>query len=226
MAEENVHHESGGLSGEGEVKDRGMFDFMKKKKDEEGKCEEEVLVSEFEKVKVEDVKVEEKKHESLREKLHRSGSSSSSSSDEEEVEGETKEKKKKKGLKEKIKEKISGEDKAGQYDKKDEVVYEDCKTSVPAIATSYDTTTAEVVKSEESVTETTIYPGEEKKGFLEKIKDKMPGGTKKAEEAPVVSSEAAVVVVQEGEGKKGFLEKIKEKLPGYHKSGGGDEHET
>ncbi|KAK1324254.1 Dehydrin ERD14 [Acorus calamus] len=222
MAEENVHHESEGLSGEGEVKDRGMFDFMKKKKDEEGKCEEEVLVSEFEKVKVEEG--EEKKHESLGEKLHRSGSSSSSSSDEEEVlEGETKEKKKKKGLKEKIKEKISGEDKAGEDDKKDEVVYEDCKTSVPAIATSDNTTTAEVVKSEESVTETALSPGGEKKGFLEKIKDKLPGGTKKAEEAPVESSQAAVVVVQEEEEKKGFLEKIKEK---FHKSGGGDEHET
>lgn len=57
------------------VTDRGLFDLLGKK-EEEKKCEEEkVISSEFdEKAKVSD----EKKHESLLEKLHRSGSSSSS----------------------------------------------------------------------------------------------------------------------------------------------------
>lgn len=78
----------------GEIKDRGLFDFLGKK--EEEKPQEEVIVTEFEKVKVSDheaprphhhepesYKVEqeeekEKKHGSLLEKLHRSDSSSSS----------------------------------------------------------------------------------------------------------------------------------------------------
>lgn len=80
MAEESqrIHeHESTGT----EVKDRGMFDFLGKKKEEE-KHKEEVVATEFEKVKIseEAEKKEEgseKKH-SLLEKLHRSGSSSSS----------------------------------------------------------------------------------------------------------------------------------------------------
>jgi len=68
-----------------ETQDRGLFDFMGKKKEEEGETkQEEVKVAEFqEKVKVEECVVEEdkekeKKH-SLLEKLHRSDSNSSSS---------------------------------------------------------------------------------------------------------------------------------------------------
>ena len=62
----------------------------------------------------------------------------------------------------------------------------------------------------------------EKKGFLDKIKDKLPGG-KKTEEvavppppAPVVADYSATTPEAEGKEKKGFLDKIKEKLPGYH----------
>ncbi|XP_051123803.1 phosphoprotein ECPP44-like [Andrographis paniculata] len=61
----------------------------------------------------------------------------------------------------------------------------------------------------------------EKKGFLDKIKEKLPGG-KKTEEAaspppppPTAEENATNPETTEGE-KKGFLEKIKDKLPGFH----------
>lgn len=75
-----------------ESTDRGLFDFMSGKKDEEKKDEGSAIATEFDqKVNVSDQPVpvehhkeeeapEEKKHSSLRDKLHRSGSSSSSSS--------------------------------------------------------------------------------------------------------------------------------------------------
>ncbi|KAI5353612.1 hypothetical protein L3X38_006506 [Prunus dulcis] len=201
----------------GEIKDRGLFDFLGKKEAE--KPQEEVIVTEFEKVKVSDheaphphhhepesYKVEqeedkEKKHGSLLEKLHRSDSSSSSSSDEEEGEGGEKKKKKKekKGLKEKI---------CGDHDQKVE------DTAVP-VEKIYEEPTLEEKKEEE------------KKGFLEKIKGKLPGQQKKTEEIPASyddqqchdqhaePAEPAVVGCEPKE-KKGILEKIKEKIPGYH----------
>ncbi|GAA4669509.1 hypothetical protein GCM10023197_26020 [Gordonia humi] len=201
----------------GEIKDRGLFDFLGKKEAE--KPQEEVIVTEFEKVKVSDheaphphhhepesYKVEqeedkEKKHGSLLEKLHRSDSSSSSSSDEEEGEGGEKKKKKKekKGLKEKI---------CGDHDQKVE------DTAVP-VEKIYEEPTHEEKKEEE------------KKGFLEKIKEKLPGQQKKPEEIPASyddqqchaqhaePAEPAGVGCEPKE-KKGILEKIKEKIPGYH----------
>ena len=52
---------------------------------------------------------------------------------------------------------------------------------------------------------------EEKKGFLDKIKEKLPGQHKKAEDGAYDGHPA------EGEPKeKGILEKIKEKIPGCH----------
>ncbi|KAF5740923.1 dehydrin protein [Tripterygium wilfordii] len=66
---------------------------------------------------------------------------------------------------------------------------------------------------------------EEKKGFLEKIKEKLPGQHKKTEEVPpspppppATESAATTEAAHEGEAKekKGFLDKIKGKLPGYH----------
>lgn len=74
------------------------------------------------------------------------------------------------------------------------------------------------VEKVEVVDVTAAQPTEEKKGFLEKIKDKLPGH-KKTEEPPVVvvsettSHDESEDAVKE---KKGILEKIKEKLPGYH----------
>ncbi|OWM80464.1 phosphoprotein ECPP44-like [Punica granatum] len=56
---------------------------------------------------------------------------------------------------------------------------------------------------------------EEKKGFLEKIKEKLPRYEKKPEgdNSPEPEPEPECPA-----GKKGILEKIKEKLPGCHKS--------
>ncbi|CAH8386278.1 unnamed protein product [Eruca vesicaria subsp. sativa] len=181
MAEEskNVHeHEAPKVATEessaaaGEVTDRGLFDFLGKKKDETKP--EETIDSEFEQkvhisepvpeVKHEE-EGEEKKH-SLLEKLHRSDSSSSSSSEEE---GEDGEKRKKKKDKKKI-------------------------------------VTEGEVKTEE----------EEKKGFMEKLKEKLPGQGKKPEEASPAPVVAPHVEEAHPAEKKGILEKIKEKLPGYH----------
>lgn len=77
MAEENKET----MKSEGEqveVSDRGLFDFMGKKKEEE-KAQEEVLVTGVERLKVEETEKEEEKKESILDKLHRSNSSSSSS---------------------------------------------------------------------------------------------------------------------------------------------------
>ncbi|EOA35752.1 hypothetical protein CARUB_v10020984mg [Capsella rubella] len=158
-----------------EVTDRGLFDFLGKKKDET-KPEETTIDSEFEqKVHISEpapeVKHEEteEKKPSLLEKLHRSDSSSSSSSEEEGEDGEKRKKKK---------------------DKKK-------------------TTTEVEVKTEE-----------EKKGFMDKLKEKLPGHGKKPEDASAVAAAPVVTPppVEESHPveKKGILEKIKEKLPGYH----------
>ncbi|RDX76795.1 Dehydrin ERD10, partial [Mucuna pruriens] len=146
------------------IKDRGVFDFLGKKKEEEKPHEEEVIVAEFDnKVKVSD------EPETKHGLLHRSNSSSSSSSDEEE-EGEKKKKKKK--------------EKKGGGDQKEE------DTSIPI----------ERVEVDEA-----HYPeSEEKKGFLDKIKEKLPGQHTSSE------------YDGEAKDKKGLLDKIKEKLPGYH----------
>lgn len=222
MSDEAVYHHAPKSDNETktdtvEQSDRGLFDFMGKK-DEEKKCEETAISSEFEKkahVSEPEPKSEEKK-ESLLAKLHRSDSSSSSSSDEEECEDGEKKKKKKKPLKETIKEKIEE-----HKEKKEEQKIED--THVP------------VEKYEEApvappigdcVTPVPTPEPEEKKGFMEKIKEKLPGGHKKTEEehgvtppAPPVEA-APPVVTHDAEGepkeKKGIFEKIKEKIPGYH----------
>ncbi|CAF2180606.1 hypothetical protein BRARA_G02195 [Brassica rapa] len=157
----------------GEVTDRGMFDFLKKKKEETKP--EETINSEFEqKVQVSEP-VPEVKHEeaekkpSLLEKLHRSDSSSSSSSEEEGEDGEKRKKKKK--------------------DKK------------------------------KIATEGEVQTEEAKKGFMDKLKEKLPGHGKKPEDDSAVAAAPVVAPpVEEAHPaeKKGILEKIKEKLPGYH----------
>ncbi|KAJ8762344.1 hypothetical protein K2173_007502 [Erythroxylum novogranatense] len=202
-----------------EIKDRGVFDFLGKK--EEEKHQEEVMAAQFEeKVRVSEheTKEKEEKKPGLLEKLHRSSSSSSSSSDEEEGEGEEK-KKKKKGLKEKIKEKISG-DKEHEEEKKHEdtaVPVEKCDVEVSHTETHHHQP-VEVIHSEQPSQET-----EEKKGFLEKIKEKLPGHHKKPEEVVTppptetcTPPETTHSPDAEAKEKKGILEKIKEKLPGYH----------
>ncbi|XWS40247.1 hypothetical protein CRYUN_Cryun18bG0124000 [Craigia yunnanensis] len=92
------HHAEEDHKKEVETKDHGMFDFMKKK-------HENVTMPDAHKP----YNAKEEQEPTLMENLHRSNSNSSSSSDEEQ-EGENSEKKrKKKGLKEKIKENISGD---------------------------------------------------------------------------------------------------------------------
>lgn len=258
MAEENKSHDYEGSSVE--TKDRGLFDFLKKDdhKEEEKKADhhhhDAAISSEFtEKVKVseqhepvksshepvnyfnaEETVNEEEKMNPNPAKLHRSHSSSSSSSDEEECEGEEKKKKKKKGIKETLKEKFSGEDK-----KEEEKVHQHhVDTSVPIEHEVQAHHTTHEGPHGYTSTETVVTPvpnPEEKKGFLEKIKDKLPGQHKKEEEVAVVTSPAAPPPPvhhdqphyssshdhddhHEGEPKekKGILEKIKEKLPGYH----------
>ncbi|KAA0872781.1 hypothetical protein EYC94_26055 [Enterobacter hormaechei] len=198
MAEENQNKIE--TSSDAEIKDRGLFDFLSKKKEDE-KPQEEAIAAEFDqKVTVSGEPAESKKEEgekkhSLLEKLHRSDSSSSSSSEEEDENGEKRKKKKK--------------------EKKVEKKQED--TSVPVEKVGVDVNT------------------EEKKGFLEKIKEKFPGN-KKTDEVPTTTTTAPPAPVpvssetstthheNEGEAKKGILEKIKEKLPGYHAKTTTEEH--
>lgn len=82
MAEENQNKYETSESSEVEIKDRGVFDFLGKKKEEKEKPGQDSIVTEFEKVKVseEPEKKEEEgeKKQSLLEKLHRSDSRSSS----------------------------------------------------------------------------------------------------------------------------------------------------
>ncbi|MBW4019497.1 hypothetical protein HG533_12000, partial [Moraxella osloensis] len=76
-------------------------------------------------------------------------------------------------------------------------------------------TTVPVEKVEDQ-TQTAHPEDQNKKGFLDKIKEKLPGGgqPKKTEEAEAY--ESAAKAKEEEKEKKGFLDKIKEKIPGYH----------
>uniref|UniRef100_A0A1D1ZHM9 Dehydrin COR47 n=1 Tax=Anthurium amnicola TaxID=1678845 RepID=A0A1D1ZHM9_9ARAE len=232
MADEQHHS---GEAVDVEVNDRGLFDFMGKKKEQEGeKCQEEALAMEFEKVQVTDhgeapkeEKKEEEKKEGLLEKLHRSHSSSSScSSDEEEAaEGGEEKKKKKKGLKEKIKEKITGEKKEGAEE-------QEKKAEPEAGAVAVEDNTVPVEMADELAPPES--EAQEKKSLMERIKEKLPGGgqqKKPAEEAPApLPAEVADQGKEQHEGdspsakeKKGFLGKIMDKIPGYHKNNGAEE---
>ncbi|KAL7207040.1 hypothetical protein ACSBR2_019685 [Camellia fascicularis] len=154
--------------------DCGMFDCFEKKEEKPG---EDVAMKELETVQVSETDKMKEKH-TLMEELHRSHSNSSSSDDDE----EGGEKKRKKGLKEKLKKKKSSE--------KEEQVNEHKDTS-GSLENYNEVGNAEATQQEE------------KKGFLEKIKEKLPDGNSPGNET---------------KDKKGILEKIKEKLPGYHKN--------
>ncbi|ESQ34754.1 hypothetical protein EUTSA_v10008313mg [Eutrema salsugineum] len=222
-----------------EVKDRGFFDFLGKKK-EEVKPQETTtpLESEFEhKAQISEPPAFVAKHEeeqetkenkptlveqlhqkhveeeenkpSLFDKLHRSSSSSSSSSDEEGEDGEKRKKKKEK------KKTVEGEDKTEEENKG---VMDKIKEKFPHAKKTEDDH-APVV---------TGVPETEKIGMTEKIKEKLPGHGKKPEDSPVVDTapvvETATPITAEHSAehpaeKKGFLEKIKEKLPGHHAKG-------
>jgi len=226
----------------------------KKQTDELATGMEKVTVSEPEKHghKEEEHEVVGEKKEGLLAKLHRTSSSSSSSSDEEEEaideNGEIiKRKKKKMGLKEKLKEKLPGH-KDGHH------------TAAPSPAPAPVETHAHhqeeahrphvvptpappppphdhqhdhgVVVQDDVKTGTPPHaPEEEKKGLLDKIKEKLPGGHNKKPEAaaaaapappvhaPAPAPQAENVSSPDGKEKKGgLLGKIMDKIPGYHKS--------
>jgi len=222
-----------GVTGEQdqEVKSRGLFDFMKKneeKTEKEEEKEEELIVSGMDNVHVTEVekmeteKKDPEKKEGLFAKLHHSDSSSSSSSDEEEVGPDGEKKKKKKGLKEKIHEKIGGEKKE-EYKPSEEANV----VSPPAPPPAYsDDTSIEVEKVDETVKLEEVSPhSEEKKGFLGKIKDKLPGQKKPTEEevhlsyvTPTVGSEE--VNSPDDKEKKGIFGKIMEKIKGPEQKDG------
>ncbi|KAI8024988.1 Dehydrin COR47 [Camellia lanceoleosa] len=178
-----------------ETTDRGMFDCFGKKEEKPG---EDVAMIELETVQVSEADKMKEKH-TLMEELHRSHSNSSSSSDDEEG-GEKK--RKKKGLKEEIKKKTSSKKEEQVKGHKDTSgTLENCNEVGNAEATLQ----------------------EEKKDFLEKIKEKLPGQHKKAEEGnpaapPPECAADGNSPRSETKDKKGILEKIKEKLPGYHKN--------
>ncbi|XP_068322702.1 dehydrin COR47-like [Pyrus communis] len=97
---------------------------------------------------------------------------------------------KKKGLKGKIKEKVSGNKEEGDA----------YHASVPA-------------KKGHSVAE----HGAREKGFVEKIKEKLPGQHKEAGHGAHVEYHTPDGHSHDSEPKKGVLENIKDKLPGGHK---------
>ncbi|KAL5208328.1 hypothetical protein ABZP36_032763 [Zizania latifolia] len=257
-------HQGGQAAEQVEVKDRGLLDslFGRKKQEPAEKKEEEELVTGMEKVSVEEPAVKEEHHaegekkESFLSKLHRSSSSSSSSSDEEEEvideNGEVVKRKKKKGLKENIKEKMSRrKDHDSEHAPTPVVTATPAPAPTPVVTATpapapapvvthggdHDTAVpVEKIESDHVKTEEPHAP-EEKKGFLDKIKDKLPGGGhKKPEDAtaappaapatppapahpPTVTEE---VSSPDGKEKKGILGKIMEKIPGYHKGTGDD----
>ncbi|KVI05198.1 dehydrin ERD14-like [Cynara cardunculus var. scolymus] len=212
--------------------DRGLFDFLGKKKEEENKCEETAISSEFEqKVDVSEPEPKsEEQHETLFQKMHISHSGSSSSSDDEECEdGEKKKKKKKKPLTEQLKEKIEErkerkeEEEAVKKLEDDSCVpIEKYEEEVAVAPPPYNTDVGHHTPTDVVHHDPTSTPeAEEKKGIMERIKEKLPGGHKKPVEEqvappPPTPVAPAVVAHEEEPEKKGILEKIKEKIPGYH----------
>jgi hypothetical protein len=147
-----------------EVTDRGLFDFLGKKKDET-KPEETPIASEFEqKVHISEPEPE-VKHESLLEKLHRSDSSSSSSSEEEGSDGE-KRKKKKEKKKPTTEVEVKEEEKKGFMEKLKEKLPGHKKPEDGSAVAAAPVVVPPPVEEAHPV---------EKKGILEKIKEKLPG---------------------------------------------------
>jgi len=240
--ERSTQSHQGGEADQVEVTDRGLLGNLLGKKKEEEKKEEAELVSGMEKVSVEEpqVKKEEEEHEdgekkeTLFSKLHRSSSSSSSSSDEEEEviddNGEVIKRKKKKGLKEKLQEKLPG-----HKDEGEQVTGLPVPAAPASVQTHHDTDVAvEKIDADVKTEAPPAVPEEEKKGFLEKIKEKLPGGHKKPEDAaavpvthaapepvhaPTPPTAEEAVSSPDAKEKKGLLGKIMDKLPGYHKTG-------
>eukprot|EP00268_Persea_americana_P068706 TRINITY_DN9622_c0_g2_i1.p1 TRINITY_DN9622_c0_g2~~TRINITY_DN9622_c0_g2_i1.p1 ORF type:complete len:184 (+),score=56.50 TRINITY_DN9622_c0_g2_i1:60-554(+) len=151
-----------------EIEGRGLSDFLGKKDKDDV-----VVVSQFEKVHISGQASDEDEEEkpSLLEKLHRSNSSSSSSPSDEEAD----EKKKKKGLKEKVKKKTSVEkaddttipiERVGEGEVKINGKLPGGRPKKAAKDSAVEFGEAEGREGEAA---------KEKKGILEKIKEKLPG---------------------------------------------------
>ncbi|CAA0815116.1 Dehydrin COR47 [Striga hermonthica] len=198
------------LHGESEISDapsataadRGLLDVVGKNDEEEKKKSDEgALTEEFEdKVEISsENKVEEVKrmNEAIVKKLHRS-TSSGSSSGEEEVDDCREKKNKNKGLKEKIVEKVLGENKQ-EEEIVTEVINED--TLIPI----------------ENIDDHHI-PTQEENSVLDKIREKLPGGNETEEVAappPTPAAGAVYAAISEADNQenKGLLDKINKKLP-------------
>ncbi|CAF2377326.1 unnamed protein product [Brassica napus] len=192
----------------GEVKDRGLFDFLGKKEEVkpqetttlESEFEHKAQVSEppafvakheeeeerdkptlLEKLHHKHEEEEEENKPSLLQKLHRSNSSSSSS-DEEGEDGEKRKKEKKK---------IAEEDEKTKEDRKG--VMEQIREKFPHGTKTEDDTP---VIATLPVKEETVEHPEEKKRLMEKIKEKLPGHSEKPEDSQVVDTAAAVPVTE------------------------------
>ncbi|VAI47921.1 unnamed protein product [Triticum turgidum subsp. durum] len=202
-----------------EVTDRGLLGNLlgKKKAEEDKEKKEEELVTGMEKVSVEEPEV--KKEEVIDDN------------------GEVIKRKKKKGLKEKLQEKLPGhKDTEGEH-----VTGLPAPAAPASVQTHHDTdVVVEKIDGDVKTEATPAVPEEEKKGFLEKIKEKLPGGHKKPEDAAAVpvthaapapvthaapapvhapAPAAEEVSSPDAKEKKGLLGKIMDKLPGYHKTG-------
>ncbi|KAL5713865.1 hypothetical protein ACHQM5_015902 [Ranunculus cassubicifolius] len=183
MAQQNPEIYESKVEASDEHQDRGILDFLEKK-EEENKPEEELSVPDFCKDHVH--KAEEMKEEAEAEekptpvqKLDRSNSNSSSSSDEEEG-------KPKQGLKEKIKDKVTG-DKTEDHEavavepaEEKKGFMEKIKAKLPGAHKEEETTPVAPTPTKIQEEET------EKKGFMDKIKEKLPGHNKDAADAKTV----------------------------------------
>ncbi|KAK6121525.1 hypothetical protein DH2020_044731 [Rehmannia glutinosa] len=158
------------------TKERGCFDFMTKTKED---ITEDVVITDLN-------AAEESKEENhtLMDELQRSHTHSTSSSDEEvEDGGERRKKKKKKGLKESIKEKISGQcsedhenaktaDQVPDQEKKPGLL-EKIKEKLPG--GQHKKVTEEAVHNQTPAGNHDDDIDKEKKGIIDMIKDKLPG---------------------------------------------------
>nr|QMX78313.1 DHN1 [Medicago sativa]UUZ30945.1 salt tolerant protein [Medicago sativa] len=201
MAEENQnkYEETTATNSETEIKDRGVFDFLggKKKDEEHIKPQEDAVATDF----------------SHKVTLY-------------EAPSETKVEEKEEGEKKhtSLLEKLHRSDSSSSSSSEEEVDGERRKKKKKEKKEKKEDTSVPVEKVD--VVDGTTASTEEKKGFLDKIKEKLPGHKKTDDVttpppvvvAPAVpSAETTTTTASHDQGeKKGILEKIKEKIPGYH----------
>jgi len=195
-----------------EKEDRGLFDkFLGKKKEEENKYQETPVSSDYEqKVDVSEPEPKsEEQPETLFQKMHVSHSGDRLSEDETLTEQ----------LQEKIEErKEKKEEEEAKHEDDNCVPIEKYEEEVAALPPPSYTdagvhTPTDVVHHDTPVVE-------EKKGFMEKLKEKLPHSHKKPVEEQVATPPPTVVAAHEAEveqpEKKGIMDKIKDKIPGLH----------